>query len=253
MSEIIVENLFVNFRIYHDCSPSLKSTVSNLLSRKLPGYTNFSAVNGVSLHIKAGDRIGILGHNGAGKSTLLKALCRIYEPSSGKITVRGRIAPLLEVGAGFHPEFTGRENIYLNGAILGYTRKQIREVEQEVIAFAELEEFIDTPVKYYSTGMYSRLAFSLATAMQPDILILDEVFAGGDASFVQRGTVRLNKMIDRAHIMILVSHNLSQLETSCNRVIWMDHGKVKMDGNPAQVARAYKEDQKMKADAVKVT
>lgn len=238
-SEIIVEDLFVNFRLYHDRSPTLKEKIASLFKKKTPSFTNFSAVNGVSLHIKAGDRVGIIGHNGAGKSTLLKALCRIYEPSSGRIIIRGRVAPLLEVGAGFHPEFTGKENIYLNGAILGYSKKQIQEIEQEVVAFAELQEFIDTPVKYYSTGMYSRLAFSLATAIQPDILILDEVFAGGDASFVQRGTLRLNQMIDRAQIMILVSHNLSQLQSSCNRIIWMDHGKIKQDGPAESVIREY--------------
>jgi len=131
-----------------------------------------------------GDFVGIIGDNGAGKSTLLKTLCGVYQPSSGVVSIEGRLAPLLEIGAGFHPEFTGRENIYLNGAILGFTKKELKKIEPEVIQFAEIDNFIDTPVKYYSTGMYMRLAFSLATSMMPNILVLDEVFNGGDASFL---------------------------------------------------------------------
>ena len=153
--------------------------------------------------------------------------------------MNGRIAPLLEIGAGFHPEFTGRENMYLNGAILGYTEETIRSIESEVIRFAELEEFIDTPVKYYSTGMYMRLAFSLATAMHPDILILDEIFAGGDAGFVAKAKVRMHELIDRASIMIMVSHDTNLIRTLCNRAIWLDHGKMMADGAPDEVIDQY--------------
>ena len=185
MSSVHVESLSIKFRVYHDRSPSLKDYFANLFKRNgQAAYSDFWAVKDVSLDIKEGDRVGIVGHNGAGKSTLLKALCRVYESDDGKITIDGLIAPLLEIGAGFHPEFTGRENIYLNGSILGYSKQQLKAIESEVITFAELEEFIDTPVKYYSTGMYMRLAFSLATAMRPDILVLDEIFAGGDAAFM---------------------------------------------------------------------
>lgn len=244
MSNIIVDNLSIKFRIYHDRSPSLKDYFASLFRRNTESdHSDFWAVKEVSLNIQAGERVGIIGHNGAGKSTLLKALCRIYEPSVGKIRVEGRIAPLLEIGAGFHPEFTGRENIYLNGAILGYTKSQLRDIEPEVIAFAELEEFIDTPVKYYSTGMYTRLAFSLATAVHPDILILDEMFAGGDAAFVQKATLRMKQMIDRANIMVLVSHDTSLLASFCSRVICMDHGKVKADGATDAVIEAYRASQ----------
>lgn len=240
MSSISVENLSVKFHIYHDKSPSLKSYFAGLFKQgNKPAYSDFWAVKDVSLEIKAGERVGIVGHNGAGKSTLLKALCRIYEPSVGRIHVDGHVAPLLEIGAGFHPEFTGRENIYLNGAIIGYTTEQLRSIEPEVIAFAELEEFIDTPVKYYSTGMYMRLAFSLATAIHPDILILDEMFAGGDASFVQKATLRMKQIIDRANIMVLVSHDLSLLASFCDRVIWMERGKVIVDGEAAGVLKQY--------------
>ena len=240
MSSIRVENLSIKFRIYHDRSSSLKGYFANLFKRKSQtAYSDFWAVKNVSLEIRAGDRVGIVGHNGAGKSTLLKALCRVYESSDGLISVDGRIAPLLEIGAGFHPEFTGRENIYLNGSILGYTKQQIRVIEPEVIAFAELEEFIDTPVKYYSTGMYMRLAFSLATAIHPDILVLDEVFAGGDAAFMAKAKARMHDLIDKADIMIMVSHDHQLLTSLCNRVIWMDHGKLVADGPPEDIVERY--------------
>ncbi|RYF18472.1 MAG: ABC transporter ATP-binding protein [Comamonadaceae bacterium] len=242
MSSISVEDLSIRFRIYHDRSPSLKDYVVGLVKPKKPtSVSDFWAINHVSFGISAGERVGIVGHNGAGKSTLLKALCRIYEPSSGRITVQGRIAPLLEIGAGFHPEFAGRENIYLNGAILGYSKSQLRAIEQEVIDFAEIEEFIDTPVKYYSTGMYLRLAFALATAVQPEILVLDEMFAGGDANFVQKATARMHKVIESASIMVVVSHDINLLSTICTRVIWMDHGRVKEDGPAHEVLAHYRE------------
>jgi ABC-type polysaccharide/polyol phosphate transport system ATPase subunit len=240
MSGITVEKLSIKFRIYHDRSPSLKDYFANLFKGNRPSaYSDFWAVKDVSFVLRAGDRVGIVGHNGAGKSTLLKAVCRVYESDYGRVTVNGRIAPLLEIGAGFHPEFTGRENIYLNGAILGYTRRQLRAIEAEVISFAELEEFIDTPVKYYSTGMYMRLAFSLATAVHPDILILDEVFAGGDARFVAKARQRIRDLVDKADIMIMVSHDAELVRTMCNRVIWLDHGKLVDDGPTDQVLPHY--------------
>ncbi len=240
MSSIHIKNISIKFRIYHDCSPSLKDYFANLLKRrKQAPFSDFWAVNDVSIEIRAGDRIGIVGHNGAGKSTLLKALCRVYASTEGSIAINGRIAPLLEIGAGFHPEFTGRENIYLNGSILGYSKQQIRLIEPEVIAFAEMEEFIDTPVKYYSTGMYMRLAFSLATAVHPDILVLDEIFAGGDAAFLVKAKARMNAMIDKADIVIMVSHDHQLIRSLCNRVIWMDHGKLIADGAPDDIVDSY--------------
>jgi len=240
MSSIHVEDLSIKFRIYHDRSPSLKSYFSNFFKRNgPPSFSDFWAVKGISFDIKAGERVGIVGHNGAGKSTLLKALCRVYESVEGNISVTGRIAPLLEIGAGFHPEFTGRENIYLNGAILGYSKQQLNNIEPEVIAFAELEEFIDTPVKYYSTGMYMRLAFSLATAMHPDILVLDEIFAGGDAAFMAKAKARMYALIDKANIMIMVSHDHLLVKSLCNRVLWLDHGKLVADGLPDEVLDRY--------------
>lgn len=240
MSSIHVEDLSIKFRIYHDRSPSLKESFANIFKRNgQSAYSEFWAVRNLSFDIKAGDRVGIVGHNGAGKSTLLKALCRVYESSEGIILVNGRIAPLLEIGAGFHPEFTGRENIYLNGSILGYSRQQLKKIEPEVIAFAELQEFIDTPVKYYSTGMYMRLAFTLATAMHPDILVLDEIFAGGDAAFLTKAQSRMHDLIDKANIMIMVSHDHLLVKSLCNRVLWLDHGRLIVDGSPDEVIEQY--------------
>jgi ABC-type polysaccharide/polyol phosphate transport system ATPase subunit len=238
MTKIIVDDLSLKFRAYHEGATSAKEYFANLFrTTKRAKYSDFWALQNLSFSIRDGERVGIVGRNGAGKSTLLKTICRIYEPSAGKVTVHGRIAPLLEIGAGFHPEFTGRENIYFNGTILGYRKEQLRAIEQEIISFAELEEFIDTPVKYYSTGMYMRLAFSLATTVDPDILVLDELFAGGDATFVKRGKERMYNMIDRASVMILVSHDQSLLRSLCERFIWLDHGKIVADGDVSVLDR----------------
>lgn len=240
MSSISVKNLTIKFRSYRDTSPSLKDTFANFfMAKDHSPPANFSAIKNVSFDIKASERVGIIGHNGAGKSTLLKALCRVYEPTDGLISVSGRIAPLLEVGAGFHPDFTGRENIFLNGAILGYSKQEMLEIEHEVIDFAELQEFINTPVKYYSTGMYMRLAFSLATAMHPDILILDEIFSGGDAEYMIKAKSRMQSFINKANIVIMISHDLLLIKSLCNRVLWLDRGNLLMDGDPEKVIESY--------------
>jgi ABC-type polysaccharide/polyol phosphate transport system ATPase subunit len=240
MSSVKVNELSIKFRIYHDKSPSLKESLASIFNKKKgKPHSDFWALKNVSFNLNTGDRVGIVGHNGAGKSTLLKALCRVYEPSSGQVTVDGKIAPLLEIGAGFHSDFTGRENIFFNGAILGYTKQQLHAIESEVIQFAEIEEFIDTPVKYYSTGMYTRLAFSLATAMHPDILILDEIFNGGDAAFKEKATTRMKTVIDKANIMIMVSHDTQLVKSLCNRVLWMDHGKLLADGPAEEIVDQY--------------
>ena len=241
-SSICIQNLDVQFRIYHNRAPSLKESFSNLFKLDtVRQYEDFYALKNISLEIKSGERVGIIGSNGAGKSTLLKTLCRIYEPSPGSVKIKGRIAPLLEVGAGFHPEFTGRENLFLNGAILGYSKSDLLKREQEIISFAGLEKFIDTPVKYYSTGMYLRLAFAIATATNPDILILDEMFAGGDSSFVKKATYRMHQLISSANIMVMVSHQLDLLEELCTRLIWIEGGSIISDGPPKEIITAYKE------------
>lgn len=239
-SNIKIENLTLNFRLYHDKGQSLKEFFAGLLKhRKKAKYSEFCALKNINLEIAHGDRIGIVGHNGAGKSTLLKAICGIYYATEGAVKVNGRIAPLLEIGAGFNIELSGRENIYLNGAILGYSKDKLKEIEFEIIEFTGLAEFIDTPVKYYSTGMYMRLAFAIATAVHPDILILDELFAGGDAEFIDKALARMHEFIDRSSIMVFVSHQPDLLRRLCNRVIWIDHGSIVADGEPDVVINNY--------------
>ena len=243
MPEVDVKDLLVSFRVYHDRLPSFKDYVLGFLSRKRngPAYSDYRALDKVTLKIGQGEKVGIIGPNGAGKSTLLKTICRIYEPEAGAVLTNGVIAPLLEIGAGFHPEYTGRENIHLNSALLGYSAKEITDFENRVIDFAELHDFIDTPVKYYSTGMYLRLGFSVATAVTPDILIMDEMFAGGDKSFLQKASTKMHELIDTASIMILVSHDLSIIEQFCNRVIWLEKGAVKADDETSTVLKLYRQ------------
>lgn len=240
-SSIKINNAFVRFKIYENKNLSLKDFFSQkFLKRSMQQDCYFDALNNISLEINPGERVGIIGRKGAGKSTLLKLVCGIYPPSNGKVSVKGSIASLLELGAGFHPEFTGRENLYLNGAIIGFTEQQIKQIEDEVIEFSELESFIDTPVKYYSSGMYMRLAFSLATAIHPDILVLDEVFAAGDISFIEKARARMYKMVDDANILLMVSHDMSLMRELSNRVIWIDGSKVMEDGDPARVIDCFK-------------
>lgn len=194
-----------------------------------------------NLELKPGDRLGVIGRNGAGKSTLLKVISRVYRPSEGKYEFRGRIAPLIEVGAGFNPELTGLENIYLNGAILGISKKFLASRVDAIVKFAELEEFIDTPVKYYSTGMYLRLAFTIATELSPDILVLDELYAGGDANFIQKANIRLEEFIKKSPILIMVAHDMTYIKKFCNRAIIIDHGKILADGPPDQITDRFLE------------
>lgn len=239
-SHISIKGLTLNFRLYHEKGQSLKEYFAGILKKKrTSAYSEFCALNDINLDIAHGERVGIVGHNGAGKSTLLKAICGIYYSQPGVVAVSGRIAPLLEIGAGFNAELSGRENIYLNGAILGYSKSKLKEIESEIIEFTGLEDFIDTPVKYYSTGMYMRLAFAIATAVNPDILILDELFAGGDAEFIDKALARMHSFIDSSSIMVFVTHQPALLKKLCNRVIWLDHGNIIADGEPNEIIERY--------------
>jgi ABC-type polysaccharide/polyol phosphate transport system ATPase subunit len=240
-SSIKIQNASVSFKVYKNKNLSLKDFFArNSAISKLEKDDHFDALNDISLKINPGERVGIIGKNGAGKSTLLKLICGIYPPSSGHIAISGTVASLIELGAGFHQEFTGRENLYLNGAILGMAEKQIQLIEEEVIQFSELQSFIDTPIKYYSSGMYMRLAFSLATALHPDILILDEIFAAGDISFVEKARTRMNKMVEDANIFLMVSHDMDLTNELSNRVIWIDGGKIMGDGSPSEIINCFK-------------
>ena len=234
---------------------SLKENVANsfrrLTGKPIHKREDFKALDDVSFSIDQGEVVGIIGHNGAGKSTLLKHLANISKPTKGNVIVRGSIAPLIEVGAGVNPELTGRENIYLNGAILGIPKRIIKQKLDEIIEFSELEQFIDTPVKRYSSGMTVKLGFSIATSLDADILIVDEVLAVGDLAFQRKCFDRMEDMIKRqGKTVLLVSHNIRQIQRLCNRVILLDHGRINMDGEPQAVCDSFYEqsDRKIRAN-----
>jgi ABC-2 type transport system ATP-binding protein/lipopolysaccharide transport system ATP-binding protein len=202
-------------------------------------YKDNVVLDGINMSIQKGDVIGIIGRNGAGKSTLLKLLSRVTTPTTGVIRARGRIASLLEVGTGFHPEMTGRENIYLNGAILGYTKEFLDEKYPGIVEFSGIEDFIDVPLRNYSSGMIARLAFSIATVVQPEILIVDEVLSVGDADFRQKSLNRMMELMSGGTTVLYVSHDLKSIREMCTRVVWLDHGEVKMFGDTQAVCDAY--------------
>ncbi len=210
---------------------------------KSPSETEtFQALHNLNFEIKQGDRVGIVGRNGAGKSTLLKVLSRIVAPTYGRITIEGRVASLLEVGTGFHPELSGRENIFLNGSILGMSRKEIKSKFDEIVAFSEVERFLDTPVKRYSSGMYVRLAFSVAAHLEPEILIVDEVLAVGDAAFQRKCLGKMKDVSGEGRTILFVSHNMSAIQNLCNRGLYMRNGKLIADGNSDDTIKLYLRD-----------
>jgi lipopolysaccharide transport system ATP-binding protein len=197
------------------------------------------ALKDVSFTVEQGETLGIIGRNGAGKSTLLKILSRVTAPTSGRVKVKGRIASLLEVGTGFHPDLTGRENIYLNGAILGMTRQEVRRKLDEIVAFAEIEQFIDTPVKRYSSGMYVRLAFAVAAHLDPEILVVDEVLAVGDVSFQKKCLGKMGDVAKGGRTVLFVSHNMASIESLCSRSIVLSEGSPMFDGNSDDAIKVY--------------
>lgn len=217
------------------CSPFSRSTQRGNTAKT----EEFFALNDVSFEVKQGDRLGIIGRNGAGKSTLLKVLSRITEPTSGRVSIKGRLASLLEVGTGFHPELSGRENIYLNGAILGMRVAEIRRKFDEIVAFAEVERFLDTPVKHYSSGMYVRLAFAVAAHLEPEILVIDEVLAVGDAQFQKKCMGKMEAVGKEGRTVLFVSHNLTAIKNLCNKGILLEKGGVKFAGDIAECVNCY--------------
>lgn len=209
---------------------------------------DFWALKDISFEVKQGDVIGVIGRNGAGKSTLLKILSRITEPTEGRARIRGRMGSLLEVGAGFHPELTGRENLYLNGVILGMSRAEIRRKFDEIVAFAEIEQFLDTPVKRYSSGMYMRLAFAVAAHLEPEILVVDEVLAVGDVSFQRKCLDYMGKLARSGMTILMVSHNLFAVKAMCRRVLLLSAGRCQFDGSPVEGIDLYEKDSRLEAD-----
>ena len=218
---ISVKNVTVRFNLMEEKVDTFKEYVVKLLKGKL-FYNEFIGLDNVSFEVNKGDVMGIIGFNGAGKSTILKILAQILSPSSGTVEVKGTIAPLIEVGAGFDPELTARENIFLNGAVLGYSKSFLKEKMKDIIDFAELEKFVDVPLKNFSSGMYARLGFSIATAVQPDVFIVDEVLSVGDFKFQKKCETRIKNMIDSGTTIILVSHEIGMIERLCNKVLWLE-------------------------------
>jgi lipopolysaccharide transport system ATP-binding protein len=261
MSDLIisVEGLGKRYRIHHEQPvryKTLRDTIAGGVSRFIkprstdqklkPGDEDFWALKDVSFDIKQGDVVGIIGRNGAGKSTLLKILSRITEPTEGRITLRGRVSSLLEVGTGFHPELTGRENIFLNGAILGMSKAEIRGKFDEIIAFAEVEKFLDTPVKHYSSGMHVRLAFAVAAHLEPEILIVDEVLAVGDAEFQKKCLGKMSAVARSGRTVLFVTHQMEMVDRLTARTIWLAQGRVQATGESKDVVTRYlNEDVKM--------
>lgn len=233
---ISVRDLNKKFKVYMDKGSSLKE---KMLFWKRNRYEEREVLKGISFDVKRGEAIGLIGKNGCGKSTTLKLLTRIMYPTSGQVKIKGRVSSLIELGAGFHPDMTGRENIYTNASIFGLTKKQIDDRLEDIISFSELEEFIDNPVRTYSSGMYMRLAFSVAINVEADVLLIDEILAVGDVSFQKKCFERLKQIKRNGTTIVIVSHALGQIEEICDRSIWIEDGHIRLEADPAEVHRQY--------------
>ena len=228
--KIIFDKITLSYDIFSDKPLTLKETFVNLLQGKRSKQITYNALKELSFEITEGERVGISGFNGSGKSSILKVISRIMKPQKGKFSIVGSVQPLIEIEAGFNPEFSGRENIYLNASMLGYTKKEIQKREKEIVDFTELGDHIDTPVKYYSSGMSVRLAFTIATSISPEILVIDEMLAAGDIHFIEKAEKRLNSLIHKAKILLLVSHSLAFIKSMTTRCLVMHEGRVLFDG-----------------------
>lgn len=243
MAHIIFEHVNIDFPIYNAKNRSLKNTV---MQAATGGKVSFGAegtvirsLEDVSFEIHEGERVGLIGHNGAGKSTLLRALSNVYSPTAGRAEIVGEIGSLVDIGLGIDGEATGRENIFIRGALLGLKRKEIEERFDEIVEFSELGEFINMPVRTYSSGMHLRLAFAVATIIRPEILLMDEWLSVGDAAFNAKAEQRLNDLVRSSRILVIASHSKELIEKTCNRVMWFEHGRLKMDADPISVTHAY--------------
>ena len=235
---IKAENVSVKYLMTYDRIKSMKEYLVQLMKGKIR-YEEFWALKDVSFEVKKGEVLGIIGHNGAGKSTLLKVISGILKPTTGSVQVNGTIVPMLELGSGFDFDLTGRENVFLNGAILGYSEQFLKEKYEEIVAFSELGQFIDVPLRNYSSGMVMRLAFSIATVVQPDILIGDEILAVGDAAFQEKSKRRMLELMGGGTTVLFVSHSIQQIREMCNKVIWLERGGVVMAGDTESICNAY--------------
>ena len=234
------ENIVQRFRVIQERPDTLREAFAHLF-RNRTSYYNFEALKGITFTIREGEAVGIVGRNGSGKSTILKIIAGVYRPTSGTVQVAGRVAALIELGAGFHPELTGRENIVLNSLLLGLSKREIQEREQRILDFAELGAFIDSPIKQYSSGMYMRLGFAIATEVDPDILLIDEILAVGDSAFQQKCKVRIEEFRRRGKTIIFVSHSAASVCSICQRALLIQDGKIAEDGPAERVVARYEE------------
>jgi ABC-2 type transport system ATP-binding protein/lipopolysaccharide transport system ATP-binding protein len=235
---IRLEGIGVRYRVPHEQVGTLKEFAIRRLQGRLT-FTDLWALNGVNLTVAEGEVFGVIGRNGAGKSTLLKAIARVLRPTVGRVWTRGRVAPLLDITAGFHPELTGRENVFLNGVLLGHPRAEIERLFEGIVEFSGLVEFMDAPIRTYSTGMIARLAFAVATATRPGILLVDEVLSVGDEEFQQKCRDRIDAFQRWGTTIVLVSHSMAMVERMCRRALWLEFGTIRALGDPRDVVRAY--------------
>ncbi len=237
---IRVSHVDMNFRLNVNRTTSIKEWIFSRVKKKLK-YEDFFALKDVSFSVPRGQVLGLIGTNGSGKSTLLKVISGIYKPTAGSVQAAGRISPMVELGSGFDMELSGRENVFLNGAIMGYDEWFLKDKYEDILQFSELQAFIEQPIKTYSSGMLMRLAFSVATIVEPDILIVDEILAVGDEKFQAKSLERMHQLMSGGATVIMVSHNLKQIREFCSRAIWLDHGHLRMDGETQAVCDAYHE------------
>ena len=237
---IKLENISMKFNLGIERNYSIKEAFISIFDKKRRlKKTEFWALNDVSFEVKKGEVIGLIGSNGAGKSTLLKVVSGVMKPTKGKVTVNGQVSPMIELGAGFDYELTARENIYLNGAILGYSKQFIDDKFEEIVEFSELRDFLDAPVKNFSSGMVAKLAFSIATVVDPEILIVDEILSVGDIKFQEKSKNKMMEMIKGGTTVLYVSHSLESIEELCDRVVWLEHGKLVKIGNTKEICKEY--------------
>lgn len=238
---VTVDHVSMEFDLNRGKVRSIKESLFAKVDDELKNKKMFCALNDVSFHINKGDTLGIIGNNGAGKSTLLKIVSGIMKPTSGSVKVGGTIAPMIELGTGFDFELSAVENIYLSGAVLGHSKKFLDEKADEILDFSELWDFKDVPVKYYSSGMVARLAFAISTIVKPDLLIVDEILSVGDVPFQRKSFQKMREMMTGGATVIYVSHSIESVQNMCGRVIWLEHGKIRMDGAPGEVCGAFLE------------
>lgn len=240
---IKVNNVSMRFNLGVEKNFSLKQFFIDFFAHKKKEKTEFWALSDVSFDVEKGEVVGFIGNNGAGKSTLLKIIAGVMKPTEGNVEIYGNICPMIELGAGFDMDLTARENIFLNGAVLGYSRNFLNSKFNEIVDFSELKDFLDVPVKNFSSGMVARLAFSIATIVDPEILIVDEILSVGDIAFQKKSENKMKSMINGGTTVLFVSHSIEQIEKLCDKVIWLDHGKIKMIGSTKEICQKYYDNQ----------